>query len=51
MASATAKKIIPAQPVLVPFSGRRNLTESAAAPPMATALTAKQMLNWKGVNP
>jgi len=38
-------------PVSVPVSGWRNFTEIAAATPIATAFTAKQILNAKGENP
>ena len=42
---------MPMQPMSVPFSDRRNFTDMAAATPIATAFTAKQILKAKGENP
>lgn len=42
---------IPTHPLIVLYSGLRNLTESAAAMPIAIAFTPKQMLNIKGEYP
>lgn len=41
-------KVIPTQPINVPFSGRRNFTEKVAAAPMAMALMLKHTLKAKG---
>ena len=46
--SSIEKTSIPMQPINVPFSGRRNFTENAAAPPIAMALMLKHTLKAKG---
>ena len=47
----TERTVMPQQPAKVLLSGRWNLTDKAAAMPMASALTAKQTLKAKAENP
>lgn len=47
----TAATTIPQQPTSVLVSERRNLTDKAAATPIASALTPKHKLNANAENP